>query len=146
MKIIFLQNVKKKGLKGEVKDVNEGYARNFLLPQKLAVEATPEAIKKLESLKKGKTDHLKNEEQKIKKIIDKIHESEGITVKVKSNEKGVLFKKFGARDVSEFIQKNFKDKLIESNIQMSEIKEVGEYEIKIVFGEINESVKLKIES
>ena len=145
MKVIFLQNVKKKGLKGEIKDINEGYARNFLIPGKLAIEATPEAIRKIESLNKGKEDHQKTEDERVEKLILKLMEEGSINMKVKANEKGNLFKKTTNKDIANFIEKKTGVNIPESYIKTSEIKELGEYKIMIGNRGIEENFNLKVE-
>lgn len=127
MKVIFLQNVKKQGLKGEIKSAPDGYARNFLIPNKLAVEATKEALRSFESILKGKEDHNKKEEEKISNIVSKIEGVDNLRIKVKSNEKGNLFKKFTSKDFSLNLSKSMGIEIPESYIKMNDIKEVGEH-------------------
>ncbi len=145
MKVIFLQNVKKKGLKGEVKDINEGYARNFLIPGKFAIEATPEALRKIESLTKGKKEHEKSEDEKVQNLILKLMEKGSVTMKIKANEKGSLFKKITNKDVSLFIQKETGINIPESYVKSPEIKELGQYEISVGNRGIEEKFSLKLE-
>jgi large subunit ribosomal protein L9 len=145
MKVIFLQNVKKKGQKGEVKDMNEGYARNFLIPGKLAIEATPEALRKIESLNKGKQDHENTEKEKIQNLILVLMEKGSLVMKTKANEKGVLFKKITNKDIADFIQKETGTNIQSSYVKSSEIKELGEYEIVVGDLGIEEKFNLKIE-
>ncbi len=145
MKVIFLQNVKKKGLKGEVKDINEGYARNFLIPGKLAIEASPEALRKIESLKKGKEEHEKIEDSKIESLILKLMEKGSMVMKIKANEKGSLFKKITNKDISSFIQKETGINIQDSYVKSPDIKELGQYEIIIGNKGIEEKFNLKLE-
>lgn len=145
MKVIFLQNVKKKGLKGEVKDISEGYARNFLIPGKLAIPATPEALRKLESLNKGKDDHQKNEDEKIQNLLLEIVGKSPFVIKVKANEKGHLFQKISSRNLKEEIEKVFQVDISESFIKMEEIKELGKYEICIDNTRVKEKFEISIE-
>ncbi|MDQ5883520.1 MAG: large subunit ribosomal protein [Patescibacteria group bacterium] len=145
MKVIFLQNVKKKGLKGEVKDINEGYARNFLIPGKLAIEASPEALRKIESLNKGKKDHEKTEDEKVQNLILKLMEKGSVTMKIKANEKGILFKKINNKDIAVFIQKETGVNIPESYVKSPEIKELGQYEISVGNRGIEEKFSLKLE-
>lgn len=145
MKVIFLQNVKKKGLKGEVKDMNEGYARNFLIPGKLAIEATPEALRKIESLNKGKKEHEKSENEKVQMLVLKLMEKgSGIEMKVLANEKGNLFKKITNKDIANFIQKETGVNVPESYVKSPEIKELGEYEVLVGNRGIEEKLIIKI--
>mgnify|MGYP001470296537 CR=1 FL=1 len=145
MKVIFLQNVKKKGLKGEVKDINEGYARNFLIPGKLAIEATPEAIRKIESLKKGKEDHQKNEDGKIEELVLKLMEQGSLHMKVKANEKGNLFKKITNQDILKLIQEKAGFEAPNSFVKNIEIKELGKYTLEIGKKGEEESIDLIVE-
>ena len=140
MKVIFLQNVKKKGLKGEIKDINEGYARNFLFPKKLAIEATTQALKEMNSLNRGKIEHQKVEESKIQKIIDVI--KSGFTIKAKANEKNNLFKKITSKDIANEIKKQTGNEIDSDYIVMNEIKEIGTYKISIEKGGIKEKIDL----
>ena len=144
MKVIFLQNVKKKGQKGEVKDVNEGYARNFLIPGKLAVEASPEALRKIGSLNKGKKEHEKSEEEKVQMLVLKLAEKGSVQMKVLANEKGVLFKKITNKDITSFIQRETGVHIPDSYVKSPEIKELGEYEIVVGNRGIEEKFKIKI--
>lgn len=146
MKVIFLQNVKKQGKKGEIKETGDGYARNFLIPQKLAIEATPEAIKKMQSLSEGKEIHAKTQENKILDLVDKIEKSGDFDIMANTNEKGVLFKKITSKDVSEEISNKFKEKIDFKIIQMGEIKQIGEYEFKIKLGQVEKNLKLLVKS
>ncbi len=90
MKIIFLQDVRGKGKRGEIKDVNDGYARNFLFPNKLAEPATGGALKKLEASKA----RLEKENEDLKKHVDellrKINER-ALEFTLKSDDEGTVF-------------------------------------------------------
>lgn len=131
MKVIFLQNVKKQGLKGEIKNAPDGYARNFLIPNKLAIEATKEALREFESLKKGKEDHNKKEEERFNDILNQIQAFGLIKIKVKSNEKGHLFKKFTAADFSSSVLSSTKIDIPKEYIKLPDIKEIGEHQALI---------------
>ena len=68
MKVILLQDVKGTGLKGELKNVSDGYARNFLLPKKLAVEADNQAMNEYKSKEAAKKHHLEMEKQQAQEL------------------------------------------------------------------------------
>lgn len=146
MKVIFLKNVKKKGLKGEIKDVNEGYARNFLIPGKHAAEATPEALRVFESLNKGKLDHQKTENEKVRNLIEKLKKEGSIVMKARANEKGSLFKKITSKDIIKFIENQADVNLNEANFKSPEIKSIGTYSFEISNGEVREKFDLIIEN
>ncbi|GEN34668.1 MULTISPECIES: 50S ribosomal protein L9 [Aneurinibacillus] len=108
MKVIFLQDVKGQGKKGEVKEVSEGYARNFLLKKGLAKEATAGNLKMQEAHKKSEEKRKKEELEQAKKLA-KIMEETTITIKAKSGEGGRLFGGVSTKQIAEELKKaNFK--------------------------------------
>jgi large subunit ribosomal protein L9 len=145
MKVILLQDVKKIGKKNEVKEVNDGFARNSLIPKKLAKAATPDAIAKLnkELGNKESKKAIQNEllMKNIKELQDKVLE-----ITAQANDKGGLFKGVKAGDVSKEIEKSFGFKIDPKVIHVpgEQIKEVGETTLKIKYQEIEESVPLVI--
>jgi len=104
MKVIFLKDVKGKGKKGEVKNVADGYAQNFLLKQGLAVEANQANISSLNAQKK-KEEKLAAEElteaQKLKTVIDELT----VELSAKSGEGGRLFGSITSKQIAEELQK-----------------------------------------
>lgn len=125
MKVILLQDVKGQGKKGEVINVSDGYARNFLFPKNLAIEANSSNMKVLEQQKKAK--QLK-EEQEFKKAKELALEIEKLTIqiKAKAGEGGRLFGSVTSKDIIEAIQKNSTIKLDKKKIIMPEpIRELG---------------------
>jgi len=104
MKVIFLQDVKGKGNKGEMKEVSVGYAQNFLLKNKLAIEATPAAISKLKGQlnrdEKDAAEELK-EAIKLKENIDNIT----VEMTAKSGEGGRLFGSITAKQIADELNK-----------------------------------------
>jgi len=139
MKVILLGNMKGLGNKGEIKEVSEGYARNFLIPKKLVEIATVETIEKAEQMKKETEKQEKAMEEKLKKIASDI-QNKKITIKAKS-EKEKLFGSIGAKEISDELKKqNFE--ISEKSIILKEsIKTIGEKEIMIDFGK---NIKAKI--
>ena len=89
MKVVLIDNVDKLGKKGEIKEVSNGHARNFLIPQKLAILATKDSIANAEKLaKQAEKNQAKQEEQK-QEINSKLKDIK-IKLKVKANEEGKL--------------------------------------------------------
>ena len=130
MRVIFIQNVKKKGQKDEVKDINEGYARNFLIPQKLAVEATPKALAQL-------AERTKMKEQKIEKGTKEFQDAVGklsdftLTIRRKANDEGHLFASVSLKEIIVAL-KSENINLEEKDLDLfSPIKKVGEVELPI---------------
>lgn len=143
MQIILLQEVKNLGKKGELKNVSDGYARNFLFAKKLAETATKEAIEKLAvQRKKEKTIELESLE-KIKKLASELKDKL-IEIKTKSKE-GKLFGSISAKDIAKELNLGgfvISEKAI---IMSAPIKEIGEYEIKINLTQgIETKIKLKV--
>lgn len=90
MKVIFLEDVKGQGKKGEVKNVSEGYARNFLLPRNLAEEATASAMNKLQAQHEKEARHKAQELAEAKELANQLKDKK-ITLKTQAGEGGKLF-------------------------------------------------------
>lgn len=103
MKVIFLKDVKGKGKKGEVKNVSDGYAHNFLLKQELAVEATPGNLKKLDAQKNKMNQQAEEELKQAKELKERL---EKITVELsaKAGEGGRLFGSITTKQIAEALQ------------------------------------------
>lgn len=104
MKVIFLQDVKGKGKTGEVKEVAEGYARNFLLPKKLAAEATKEAMNNLELKKASETKKKQQEQLEAQNLADKINKAT-VVIKTKAGEAGRLYGAVTTKQIAEELEK-----------------------------------------
>ncbi len=132
MKVILLQNVKKVGQKGEVKEVSEGFAHNHLFPRKLAKPGTVQNLNEVAKLSQDKNKHKQNVLGKIQENFNAVH-NQTFCFKLKSNEQGALFAKFEEKHlIEELHKKGFKN--IESkhiSIQGSPIKHTGEYSVTL---------------
>lgn len=130
MKVIFLQDVKGKGKKGEVKNVSEGYARNFLFPQNLAIEANQGNIKTLQMKKQGeekKQEEMLNEAKRFKEQIEKVT----VEIKAKSGDGGRLFGAVTSKQIAETMKK-MKLKVDKRKIELIEpIRTLGYTNVKI---------------
>ncbi|MTT31076.1 50S ribosomal protein L9 [Terrilactibacillus sp. BCM23-1] len=104
MKVIFLKTVKGKGTEGEVKEVSEGYARNYLLPRKVAVEANAGNLKQLELKKKGEEKRAENEKQEAVQLKEKI-EKLTIELTAKAGEGGRLFGSITSKQIAQQLKK-----------------------------------------
>lgn len=104
MKVIFLEDVKGKGTKGEVKDVSVGYAQNFLLKNKLAVEATPGNLSKLKGQQKQAEKNAAEELADAKKLKEQI-EKVTVEMKAKSGEGGRLFGSITTKQIADELNK-----------------------------------------
>ncbi|PTJ49048.1 50S ribosomal protein L9 [Staphylococcus simulans] len=104
MKVIFTQDVKGKGKKGEVKDVPVGYAQNFLFKKNVAVEATPGNLKQLE-LKNKRVEEEREQEIEDAKALAKRLEDIEVEVTAKSGEGGKLFGSVSTKQIAQALQK-----------------------------------------
>ncbi|OEF99667.1 50S ribosomal protein L9 [Vulcanibacillus modesticaldus] len=104
MKVIFLQDVKGKGRKGDIKEVAEGYARNFLFPRGLAKEATSSSIKEVNAFKKSEEKRRAAELQSAQELAAKL---EKMTIKItsKAGDNGRLFGAVTSKQIAEALKK-----------------------------------------
>ncbi|ADI03082.1 50S ribosomal protein L9 [Syntrophothermus lipocalidus] len=131
MKVVLLREVKSLGKEGDVKEVSDGYARNYLIPRGLAVEATSVKLKELKEKSERKDRKLEREEEKAKTIKGRI-DGQVLSLKVKAGEGGRLFGTVTAKDISDTLQKEFGVTVDKKRIEISEpIKHLGEYRVKI---------------
>lgn len=140
MKIILLQDVKGQGKKGEVKDVNEGYARNFLIKKGLAEVATPTKINELNQ-KKASQDYHRAEEVKATQALAKEIYGKTFTVKIKAGQSGKVFGSVTGANIADALLAagyNVDKKKI---VLAQPIKNVGSYEVEL---KLMEGIQSKI--
>ncbi|GAY78881.1 LSU ribosomal protein L9p [Sporolactobacillus inulinus] len=104
MKVIFLKDVKGKGKAGEIKEVSEGYARNYLLPKNVAVEANKGSLSMLNAQKKKQKERAENERKAAEALKAKI-EKMTIELKAKSGEGGRLFGSITSKQIAQALKK-----------------------------------------
>ena len=133
MKVIFLQDVANVARKNEVQNVKNGYARNFLIPHKLAKKATIKDLEELEIIKKAEEKKNKQDLENKKVIAEKI-EGREFVLKFKVGDEGQLFESVTATKIAQTIQEKGFD-VKENQINLGEhIKSIGEFPIDINFG------------
>ena len=132
MKIILVKDIKGLGKAGDIKEVADGYARNFLLPQKIAESATENAVKEVKELAKKRAREEKEKMAEKQKLAEKLKNK---AVKIKAKEKGgKLFGSIGAKEISSELEK-MGLKIAEKSIAIEKpIKEIGEKEIAVKLG------------
>ncbi len=147
MKVILQSDVAKLGKKGEIKKVSDGYARNYLFPRELAVEATPSAIKHLESIKDVKNEHKEKEIKKSKEKLDKLIKG-FFVIKVKAGEKGKLFGSITNADIAEELSNYLGEKIEKKRVILNgHLKEIGTYEVEVKFPHgVKGMLKVKLEA
>ena len=145
MKIIFLQDVPKVGKRHDVKEINDGYAMNFLLPRKLAVPATASAIEELNKRKKNIEIEREVQEDLLLKNLEEVKDKI-VIIKGKANPKGSLFKAIHKKEIVEEMHKQHRADISEEFIILEKpIKETGEFEIPIEIKHKKSSFKLVVE-
>ena len=142
MKLLLQHNIAKLGKAGDLVEVTSGYARNYLLPHGLALEPTKGNLKRIEELRTlARQEDLRvlQESQARAQVLDGLE----ITIKARANEQGHLFGSVGPADIAVALgQMDFDvpDQLV---ILEPHIKELGDYEVEIKFGE-EASAKIKL--
>lgn len=145
MKVIFLQDVKGSGKKGEMKNVADGYARNMLLPKKLAVEATPENINHLKGQQSSAQHKIDMDKQNASEMKAKL---DGQTVKIvcKAGTGGRLFGSVTGAQIAQQIETQFGCKIDKKKIVLkTDIKSFGTFtaEVRLYTG-ISAEVKVDV--
>lgn len=145
MKVIFLHDVPRVGKKYDVKEVNDGYATNFLLPRKLAVMATPKSIAELERSQKEIKVEREIQEDLLMKNLEEI-KGKIITIKSRANDKGSLFSSIHKKEILDAMKKEHRAEINEDFLILEKpIKELGEYEIPVSIKNKRSSFKLVVE-
>lgn len=134
MKVIFLTDVKGQGKKDELKEVSDGYARNYLLPRKLAVEATTDALNAMKLKEKARQAQLAKEKALAQEISKKL-ESLVVKVAAKGGEGGRLFGSVTSKEISDALAAQHGVEIDKNKIVQAEpIKTFGSHEVKCKLG------------
>ena len=146
MKVILLQDVKGKGKKGQMLEVSDGYARNFMLPRKLAIEATPDAINTMRMNDKATQERIAREKAEAMAVSKQLREMT-VTVTGKGGGAGRLFGSITNQEIADALEKQAGIKLDKRKIVIAEpIKNVGTYTVTCKLGyEITAPLTVKIE-
>lgn len=147
MKVIFLQDVKGQGKKGEIKEVSDGYARNFLLARKLAVEATNSNLNDIRGKKEADAFHKGQELEQAKELKGKI---DGMSVKLtaKAGENGKLFGSITNKDVAEALKMQQHIVIDKKKFHMPDgIKQVGTTKVEVrIYPEVTATLTVVVEA
>ena len=145
MKVIFLKDVKGKAKKGEVKNVPDGYARNYLLKNKLAEEATSGNMKALDAKKRKNAQLEQQEKEEAMNLKDSLAELT-IEIKAKSGDNGRLFGSITSKQIAEALQKQHGHKLDKRKIELDQpIRSLGYTTIPVkLHPEVPGSVKVHV--
>lgn len=134
MKVIFQQDVRGHGKKGELKEVSDGYARNYLLPRKLAVEATTDNLNAFKLKEKAKAAQLEKDKATAREISKKL-ESVVLKIPAKAGASGRLFGSITSKEISDALSAQHGINIEKNKIVQTEpIKTFGAFEIKCKLG------------
>ena len=145
MKVILQQDVRDHGKKGQMVEVSDGYARNYLLPRKLAVPATADAMNTMKLQEKARQRKMEEEKAKARENAGKL-ESVVVRIAAKAGEGGRLFGSVTNKDISDALREQYNIDIEKSRIIIADpIKSYGSYEVKCKFGyEISGTIHLLI--
>ena len=135
MKVVLLQDVKGKGKKGELCNVSDGYARNFLFPKKLAVEADNTALNELKNREESAAHHKKEEIAAAKETAAKL-DGKTVSITAKAGAGGKLFGSVTSKEIAAEIKAKLGIEIDRKKMNVADIKNFGEYtaEIKLYQG------------
>ena len=142
MKVVLLADVKGSGKKGELVNVSDGYARNFLFPKKLAKEANAQALNELKNAEESKAFKIKQETEAAQASADKIN-GKSVSILAKAGQGGKLFGSVTAKEIAEAIKKQYGVDVDKRKIDTKgEMKAFGTYECEVkLYSGITATVK-----
>ena len=146
MKVILLEDVKTLGRKGAIIDANDGYARNFLLPKKLGMEATSKNLNDLK-LQKSNEEKIAKEQLEEAQQFAKNLETKDIVVSIKSGEGGKTFGSVSSKEIAVAFKEQCGVEIDKKKIQLTEsIKNFGIYEVKVkLHPQVLGTLKVKVQ-
>lgn len=145
MQIILLEDVKNLGKKGEIVEISDGYARNFILPKKLGVEANAKNKNDLK-LQKANADKIAKEQLEAAKELAGVLETKEVTLKMKSGEGGRAFGSVSSKEIAQAAKDQCGLELDKKKIQLPEpIKAFGAYEVGVkLHPKVTGKLKVKV--
>lgn len=146
MKVILLEDVKKLGKKGDVVEISDGYARNYVLPKKLGVEANNQNMNDLK-LKKANEAKIAKEQLEAAKAFAEEMESKEVVVCIKTGEGGKSFGSVSSKEIAEAAKTQCNMEIDKKKIQMPEaIKSLGVYEVAVkLHPKVTGKLKVKVQ-
>lgn len=145
MKVILLQDVKSLGKKGDVVDVNDGYARNYVLPKKLGVEANGKNMNDLK-LQKANTEKIAKEQLEAAQTFAAEMEKDEVVVSIKAGEGGRTFGSVSTKEIAAAYKEQCGKEIDKKKIQLPEaIKNFGVYEVAVkLHPKVTGTLKVKV--
>lgn len=146
MKIILLQDVKSVGKKGDLVELSEGYARNFIIPKKLGVEANNTNMNNLK-LQKANEEKIAKEQYEAAVALGKEVEEMLVKVSIKSGEGGKTFGSVSSKEIAKAVSDQYGKEIDKKKIQMQDaIKSVGTHEVTVkLHPKVNAKLRVKVE-
>ena len=146
MKVILLKDVKGQGKKGEIVNVSDGYARNYLFPRNLAQEATAQNLNSAQA-KQEAAAHKKEMEKKNAQEMAKQLENKGVVIKAKCGSTGRLFGAITNAEIAEALNQQTGLELDKKKVVLANpIKELGEYTVTVkLYAGVQATIGLKVE-
>ena len=147
MKVILTQDVKNLGKEGDVKDVSDGYARNYLIPRGLVVEATTANLKEKEDQASRLQKQKDREKTQAQALYDRLN-GKSITITARSGGGDKLFGAVTSKEIADALNQQFKVKLDKKKVDLGEpIKHLGEYPVKIkIYPQIQAEITVRVEA
>ena len=134
MKVIFNQDVRGQGKRGELKEVSDGYARNYLLPRKLASEATPDMLNAFKLKEKAKKAQMEREKAQAEENARRL-EGVMVTISARAGQGGRLFGAITSQEISDALKEQHGIEIEKNKLVQSEpIKSFGSFEVKCKLG------------
>lgn len=145
MKVILLEDVKNLGKKGDLVNVNDGHARNYIIPKKLGLEATPKNMNDYK-LKKAHEEKVAAEKLAEAKALGAELEKASVTVRIKVGEGGRAFGSVSSKEISEAIKQQLGHDIDKKKIVLKDaIKAMGEFVVKIkLHPQVQSELKVKV--
>lgn len=147
MKILLTEDVKKLGKKGDMVEVSDGYAKNFILPKKLGIEAT-KSIQNEWTIKKGSEENRKQKEKEAALALAKELTGKSITIRTKAGEGGRLFGSITTKEIADQIGQQLGLDIDKKKLNLNTaVKAVGQYTVTVkLHAEASAEIMLKVEN
>ena len=147
MKVILLEDVKSLGKKGEIVNVNDGYARNFILPKKLGLEATSKSLNDLK-LQKQNDEKVAQEKLDAAKALAEEIKEKSITVKIQAGVEGKVFGSISSKEIATEAKKQLNMDIDKKKIVIPDaIKSLGTYNVNIkLHKDVTATLAVKVEA
>jgi large subunit ribosomal protein L9 len=145
MHVILRQDVEKVGLRGEVVDVAAGFARNYLLPRRLAEPAAPGRVAELEKLAASRAQHEAQSFEQAQELVQKLEGTE-LRFDVQAGETGTLFGSVTATDIADRVWESQRVRIDRRKLDLPEsIKRIGRYEVPVeLFADVTATLRLAV--